>query len=64
MNHSFGVQQSIGAATVIDLSYVGSLGRHLLWTRNINETPFGTNFRPESIDPTTRRRYATTFLRP
>ena len=64
MNHSFGIQQSIGAATVVDVAYVGSLGRHLLWTRNINETPLGTNFRPESIDPTTRRPYATTFLRP
>jgi hypothetical protein len=35
-----------------------------LWTRNLNETPLGTNFQPSSIDPTTRRPYPTTFLRP
>ncbi len=64
MNHSIGIQQSIGGGTIIDIAYVGSLGRHLLWTRNINETPLGTNFRPESIDPTNRRPYTTTFLRP
>jgi len=64
MNHSVGIQHHIGAGTVVDVAYVGSIGRRLLWTRNINEVPLGANFRPENIDPTTRRPYTTTFLRP
>jgi len=63
-NHSVGIQHHIGAGTVVDVAYVGSIGRRLLWTRNINEVPLGANFRPENIDPTTRRPYTTTFLRP
>jgi hypothetical protein len=64
MNHSVGIQQSIGAGTVVDVAYVGSLGRRLLWTRNINEVPLGANFRPENFDPTTGRPLPTAFLRP
>jgi hypothetical protein len=64
VSQSVGVQQSIGAGTVVDVAYVSSLGRHLLWTRNINEVPLGANFRPENIDPTTNRPFAPAFLRP
>ena len=64
MNYSFSIQQDIGFGTVVDIGYVGSLGRRLLWQRNVNETPFGTNFQPENIDPTTNKPYPTTFLRP
>jgi hypothetical protein len=63
MNYSVSVQRNVGAATVVDVGYVGSLGRHLLWARNLNAIPFGTNFRSQSIDPTTNRPYAPAFLR-
>lgn len=63
MNFSFGVQQNVGFGAVIDVSYVGSLGRHLLWQRNLNAVPFGANFRSENIDPTTNRPYPASFLR-
>lgn len=42
MEFSLGVQQNIGFKTVADIAYVGSLGRHLLWRKNLNAIPFGT----------------------
>ena len=49
---SFGIQRDIGFGTVLDVAYVGNGARHLLQRRNFNATPYGTNFRPSSIDPT------------
>ncbi|RPI17594.1 MAG: hypothetical protein EHM61_29200 [Acidobacteria bacterium] len=55
MNYSFGFQQDVGFGTVVDVSYVGSLGRHLLWARDLNTTPLGaTLIRPISIRLTER----------
>jgi hypothetical protein len=64
MNFSLSVQRDIGMGTILDVGYAGSLGRNLLWQRNLNAIPFGTNFRPENIDPTTRAPFAPQFLRP
>lgn len=52
MNYSLGMQRSFGFGTVLDVSYVGNLGRHLLWTRNINAIPIGARFNPANADPT------------
>lgn len=52
MNFSLGLQQSIGFGTVVGVSYVGSLGRHLLWQRNINIIPKYARFDPANQDPT------------
>ncbi|MGH6630736.1 MAG: hypothetical protein ACREB3_13480, partial [Burkholderiales bacterium] len=52
MNFSLSVQQNIGFGTILDVAYVGALGRHLLWQRNLNSIPFGANFKPENADPT------------
>jgi hypothetical protein len=43
MDYSLGIQQSIGLKSTLDVAYVGSLGRHLFWRRNVNSIPFGTN---------------------
>ncbi len=51
MNYSLSVQQNIGFDTLVDVGYVGSLGRNLMWLRNINPIPTGANFRPENRDP-------------
>jgi hypothetical protein len=51
-NYSFSIQQSIGWGTVVDVGYVGALGRHMLWRRDLNAIPFGTNFLASSKDPT------------
>jgi hypothetical protein len=52
MNWSFGVQRSVGFATVIDVAYVGSVARNLMWQRNLNQIPYGANFASANQDPT------------
>jgi hypothetical protein len=62
-NFSFGIQHELRRGLVMDVSYVGALGRHLLWERNINSVPVGAQFlelHPENRDPTT----ANTVLQP
>jgi hypothetical protein len=51
-NFSLGVQRDIGFKTVLDVAYVGSLGRHLLQRRSINAVPYGGRFQASAIDPT------------
>jgi hypothetical protein len=63
-NMSFGIQQDLGFQTVLDVAYVGSLGRHLQQARSLNSVPYGTNALPSAIDPTTGRPYQINFLRP
>jgi len=65
MSYSFGIQQNVGFGTVLDVSYVGSLGRHLLQSRNLNSTPLGSNFLPANLDATnSNRALPVHFLRP
>lgn len=66
MNYSFGLQKDIGFGTVVDASYVGALGRHLLQRRNLNSIPFGANFKPENRDVsrTGNNALPAAFLRP
>ncbi|MGB9605729.1 MAG: hypothetical protein ACPL88_07620, partial [Bryobacteraceae bacterium] len=52
MNMSFSIQRHLGFGTVADIGYVSSLGRHLLWQRNLETIPFGANFDPKNMDPT------------
>jgi hypothetical protein len=63
MNYSLTVQRDIGFGTIADIGYVGSLGRNLLWQRNLNAIPFGTNFTAAANDPTTNRPLPPNFLR-
>jgi Carboxypeptidase regulatory-like domain len=51
-NWSLGIQREIGFNTVLDVAYVGSVGRHLLHRRNLNAVPYGTRFKASSDDPT------------
>jgi hypothetical protein len=66
-NFSFGIQQGISGGFVLDVSYVGSLARHLWAQRNINPVPIGARFldlHPENRDPTTANSaLAPNFLR-
>jgi hypothetical protein len=64
MNFSFGVQQNVGFGTVLDVSYVGSLGRHLAWQRDLNYIPMGARFQAANIDSTTGKVMDDKFLRP
>jgi hypothetical protein len=64
-NFSLGVQRNIGFGTVMEVTYVGSVARHLGERRNINPVPDGARFvncattalfgvacHPENRDPT------------
>ena len=53
-NFSLGVQQDIGFGTVMEISYVGSLARHLGERRNINQVPDNAKWidiHPENRNP-------------
>jgi len=63
-NWSLTVQKDVGFGTVVDIGYVGSVGRHLMWQRNLNVVKAGANFLPQNIDPTTKKAYPTQFLVP
>lgn len=65
MNFSLGIQQNVGFGTVLDVSYVGSLARHLVWQRDINAIPMFARFDPSNADPTIAGRpLPDNFLRP
>jgi hypothetical protein len=65
MNFSFNVQQYVGMGTVLDVAYVGALGRHLIEREDLNATPLGTNWMPQNLDPTNgNKALSSTFLRP
>lgn len=50
MNFSLGVQQQLPFSTVLDVSYVGGLSRHLWINRNLNPIPIGARFNPTNLD--------------
>jgi len=65
MNFSFGIQQDVGFGTVLDVSYVGALGRHLLERFNLNSIPFGSDYLAKSLDSTNGNKVLPSqYLRP
>jgi hypothetical protein len=63
-NLSFGIQQQIGFGTVIDVGYVGTLGRHLNWAFDLDPVPLGANFLAANADPSNPKTpLAANFLR-
>jgi hypothetical protein len=65
LNASIGIQRKIGFGTVLDVSYVPSIGRHLLWQRELNAIPLGANFLPQNANPhAPTTPLAPSFLRP
>jgi hypothetical protein len=48
---SLGAQHEFGAGITLDLAYVGTLGRHLVTSRDINAIPYGYAFTKEAQDP-------------
>jgi hypothetical protein len=51
MNMSLTVQRNIGWGTVLDVGYVGSLGRHLSWAESLEPVPLGAQFLPSNANP-------------
>ena len=65
-NYNFEIDKRIGS-NAFSVGYVGSLGRHLLWERNINAVPLGANFlnvNPQNKNPVNTSALPTNFLRP
>jgi Carboxypeptidase regulatory-like domain len=50
--YNLGVQYKLPYDSVLDVSYVGTSGQHLLQRRNINAPAYGAAFLPENQDPT------------
>lgn len=46
MSFNMGIQQEFTRNVILDVSYVGNLGRHLARTLNINQLPVGTRLNP------------------
>ena len=67
-NFNLAIQRQVGRSDIVSVGYAGSLGRHLLWERNINAVPLGADFlnvNPGNKDPTTSNSaLPTNFLRP
>lgn len=62
-NWSIGVQQSLPAKFVVDVSYVGNTNRHVENTTDLNTLGPGARFAPQNIDPTTGVAYPDNLLR-
>ena len=54
-SYTLGIQHKFGLATVVEASYVGNVGRHITWTRNLDLVPYGARFLPQNADPTNPR---------
>ena len=51
-NYSFGVQRELPLKLLLDVSYVGSISRHLVMLYPINDVAFGSAWLPQNQDPT------------
>jgi carboxypeptidase family protein len=51
-NYSLGLQSKLPYELLLDVSYVGSVSRHLLQRLNLNAIPYGATFSSQNVDPT------------
>ncbi len=64
-NYSLGFQRSLGFSSVLDVAYVGNLGRHLGQTYDLNALAPGARFMAKNQDPTSPGKpLSDNFLRP
>ncbi len=61
---TFGIQRSLGWATVLDVAYVGTFGRHLGEQVQINTVPYGAQFLPQNQNPQTNTPLNDNYFRP
>lgn len=59
-----GIQREIGRGTTMDVSYVGSFGRHLGQNLQLNMVPYGAQFLPENQNPQTNTPLNNNYFRP
>lgn len=46
MSYNFGIQHQLPSNIILDVNYVGNTGRHLPYTRDLNQLPVGTLLNP------------------
>lgn len=65
-NTSLGIQRRLPGNFVLDVAYVGTFGRHIGTTTQLNNLPYGTKFEASSLDRTQSRPQPLpdNFLRP
>jgi hypothetical protein len=63
-NLTAGIQHSVGFGTVAEAKYVGTFGRNLQASLAMNTVPYGAQFLPQNIDPTTNTALPDNFFRP
>jgi hypothetical protein len=51
-SYTLGIQHKFGFDTVIDASFVGNVGRHITWGRDLDRVPYGAHFLAQNADPT------------
>ena len=51
-NYSAGIQRQLPSSTLLDVSWVGSVSRHLTLQETFNYVPFGSAWLPQNQDPT------------
>ena len=61
---SMGIQRDLGHMTMIDVSYVGSFGRHLSEVLNLNNPNYGANLLPQNQNPQTNTPLNDNYFRP
>jgi hypothetical protein len=68
MSTSFGIQQSVGFGTVLEVGYVGSFRRHIRETRVLNPIAPYSNYDPANQNPWSptnpKRNWSADFYRP
>ena len=59
ITYNFGVQQQLPSSVIVEVNYVGNVGRHFVYVRNLNQLPAGTRLNaPNSgINVNALRRY-------
>jgi hypothetical protein len=60
-NYNLNVQKSLGRAAIAQIGYVGSLGRHLLLLRDLNQAALGSDFSLAPGQPNPTRPYYSEF---
>ncbi len=61
---TFGIQRSLGWATVADVAYVGTFGRHLGQNQQLNMVPYGAQFLPQNQNPQSNTPLNDNYFRP
>jgi hypothetical protein len=64
LNWNFSIQRELPNATMLTVSYVGSISRHLIYLNMMNEPNFGAAWAPWTQDPTVTPKYDGTTTLP